>query len=167
MKNVIARKCEHTDCEKQPNFGYKNSIPRFFSQHKHKDKDMEDIIHKKLISCSLFHVEKKPCLCQYCKPEGNYRKKTRVFEVKIHLDKHFGSFFHNKSIGFICLNFRPDFLFDCSSHFIVVECDEDQHKIYDNNCEVIRMLNIYQAIGMSTIFLRYNQIYFVSKVKKT
>jgi hypothetical protein len=39
---------------------------------------------------------------------------------------------------------------------IVLEVDENQHKSYEYECEYIRMINICQALGISTIFIRYN-----------
>lgn len=63
---------------------------------------------------------------------------------------------HNRSVGNICGNYRPDILIDCNTHFIVVEVDENQHQYYDQNCEMARMNNIYIALGLPVIFLRYN-----------
>jgi len=66
------------------------------------------------------------------------------------------SFIHNKSVGFVCGNYRPDIKIDAGTHFVIVEVDEDQHRQYDSSCEIVRMLNIYQAEGMRCVFLRYN-----------
>jgi hypothetical protein len=65
-------------------------------------------------------------------------------------------FTHNKSIGFSCGNFRPDVLYDYNTHFVVVEIDEEQHSLYDSQCEEIRMSRILVANGLPTVFLRYN-----------
>jgi hypothetical protein len=59
------------------------------------------------------------------------------------------------------LRYRPDFLFDCITHYLILEVDENQHKLYEWFCEQIRMLNLCQALGSSrggkrTVFLRYN-----------
>ena len=51
---------------------------------------------------------------------------------------------------------RPDFVFDAYTHKIVVEVDEHQHDNYNCECEQVRMAQITQAIGMPTIFIRYN-----------
>lgn len=49
---------------------------------------------------------------------------------------------------------RPDFLFDCGTHFVVLEVDENAHAGY--TCELARMVNITSTLGMSTVFVRYN-----------
>ena len=55
-----------------------------------------------------------------------------------------------------CLRYRPDFVFDAGTHFVVLEVDENQHMSYACECEQQRMVNISQAIGMPTAFVRYN-----------
>jgi hypothetical protein len=66
------------------------------------------------------------------------------------------NFDYNKSVGFSCGSFRPDFSYDAGTHYVIVECDEDQHRAYDPECERIRMLNILYAQGMRCVFIRYN-----------
>jgi hypothetical protein len=56
----------------------------------------------------------------------------------------------------VSTSLRPDFLFDCGTHFVVLEVDENQHKQIDKNCETIRMINIFQSLGIKTKFVRYN-----------
>ena len=155
MENVIARHCQYNGCKKQPNFGYKGQQPTSCAYHK-EDK-MSDIVHSRCFSCDLFHVRRKKGLCSYCKPNSTLRRKTREMELKEYLEENCShEFIHNKSVGYVCGNFRPDFLFDANTHFIVIECDEDQHRQYTKECEKNRMLNIYQSLGLPTIFLRYN-----------
>ena len=55
-----------------------------------------------------------------------------------------------------CFKYRPDFLIDCGSHFVVLEVDENQHKGRAYGCEEVRMVNIFQSLGLSTKFIRYN-----------
>ena len=52
------------------------------------------------------------------------------------------------------LKTRPDFLWDCDTHFLILEVDENQHLNYE--CDRPRMINISQALGMKTLFIRYN-----------
>lgn len=44
----------------------------------------------------------------------------------------------------------------CITHFIVVENDENQHSQYPKECEITRMYNIEQSLGLRTHFIRYN-----------
>jgi very-short-patch-repair endonuclease len=106
-------------------------------------------------SCSLFSVGKKPYLCSYCNPISSNRQRTRENVVKVLLEENKIDFTHDRSTG-VCGNFRPDFLIDCGTHFVVVECDEDQHKQYDRDCENTRMVNIQQSLGLYTVFIRYS-----------
>jgi hypothetical protein len=63
---------------------------------------------------------------------------------------------HDKPVGGECGRYRPDFLYDAVTHFIVVEVDEDQHDGYDPDCERVRMINIVKSVGMRCVFVRYN-----------
>lgn len=52
---------------------------------------------------------------------------------------------------------RPDRAYNKGTHWVIVECDEDQHDWYCGLGEYSRMLSIYQALdGPSTVFIRYN-----------
>lgn len=71
--------------------------------------------------------------------------------------KHDFKFTSDKTfINDCCLRYRPDFLFDCGSYYLIVECDEDAHNQYDKECEIIRMNNISSGLGLPTKFIRYN-----------
>jgi hypothetical protein len=61
---------------------------------------------------------------------------------------------HNKAIGEG--RFRPDFVFNAQTHFVVVEVDENQHKSYCERAERERMLSIQRTLGRPTVFVRYN-----------
>lgn len=114
-----------------------------------------NIISKKCANCGLFIVVSKPHLCAYCSPHTSKSQRTKEFVVRQVLEEEKIDFTHNKSTG-VCGNFRPDFLIDCHTHFVVVECDEDQHRHYDTDCENTRMCNIQQSLGIYTCFIRYN-----------
>ena len=69
----------------------------------------------------------------------------------------------------ICgLRSRPDLVYNCVTHFIIVEVDENQHQhqSYPCQCEIIRMINIIQVLGLKTMFLRYNPDKFKSDLKE-
>ncbi len=43
------------------------------------------------------------------------------------------------------------------SHYVIVECDENQHRDRPCECEQRRMIEIYQSLGgMRVLFIRYN-----------
>ena len=56
-----------------------------------------------------------------------------------------------------CLNRRPDFRFAGGINTVIIEVDENQHKLYNCACETTRMKQIYFAQGdPSLTFIRYN-----------
>ncbi len=126
-------------------------------------------LEPKCTSCNLFNIKNTDILlCNYCDPNGKIQDTKEIKVVKF-LETNNIKFTHNKSIGFECGNYRPDILIDCNTHFIVVEVDENQHENYNKNCEMARMNNIYVALGLPVIFLRYNpDLYYLNnKLKKT
>ena len=84
--------------------------------------------------------------------------KTKQNQVKAYLDVN--NFKYSSCDKIIntsdCGLERPDFVFDCGTHFIILEVDEHQHKSYLCDCEVTRMLNIWYNICAPTIFIRFN-----------
>jgi hypothetical protein len=57
-----------------------------------------------------------------------------------------------------CNQYRPDFVIDAETRFIIVEVDEYQHKYNECRCEQGRMINIAQDLGggMPVVFIRFN-----------
>ena len=105
-------------------------------------------------TCNLFMVKHGNRVCSYC--NTNKKHKTQQQLMYDYLKQLTLNFIYNKTVGFECGNFRPDFKIDMGSYIIIIEVDEDQHKQYDSNCELIRMNNIYLANGLPTIFIRFN-----------
>lgn len=76
--------------------------------------------------------------------------------------------YRDEVVDRVCSNKRPDFVYHCGTHVVIVEVDEDQHKSYkctvygDNKegkmkGENIRMFEIAQSFdGLPVVFLRYN-----------
>ncbi len=72
----------------------------------------------------------------------------------------------DRIIDSTCNLYRPDILYDCGTHIVVVECDENQHKNYPwescasnrslEHAEEKRMYEIMVAYGLPAIFLRWN-----------
>jgi hypothetical protein len=75
---------------------------------------------------------------------------------------------HDRMVdGGECERYRPDFLFDCVTHYLVLEVDEHQHMSYPCVCEQTRMVNMVQSLGTRTIFVRYNPDSFKDHLGKT
>lgn len=78
-------------------------------------------------------------------------------QVKQLLEQHGIPFTHNKQIvNECCLKYRPDFVIDCGSYFVVLEVDENAHSGYEKECEIVRMNNICHVLVLPTKFIRYN-----------
>jgi hypothetical protein len=67
------------------------------------------------------------------------------------------TFVHDQMLeGTQCGRERPDFQFDCGTHFVYVEVDEHQHESYACECEQGRMVNLVHVRGMPVRWIRYN-----------
>ena len=148
--------CEFKDCEKQAVFGNPSEKAMYCAIHK--EDSMIDVVSKRCTSCKLFQAKKRTnYLCIYCNPEKSNNRKSKENIVKEFLESNNFDFVHNKQIiNDCCLKYRPDFLFDCGSYFVVLECDENEHSGYEKDCEIIRMNNISSGNRLPTLFIRYN-----------
>jgi len=83
----------------------------------------------------------------------------------------------DKIVDSMCNKYRPDIAYDCGTHIVIVECDENQHKSYNwqscssnkslEDAEEKRMYEIFVAFGlMPTIFIRWNPDYFTINGKE-
>jgi len=155
MIDIKNKKCK---CGKRMSFGLPDD-KRPSACSECKTEGMIDIVNPKCISCNLFYVSyHTKFLCSYCRPNSSKKQHTKEMNVVNFLNdkKEIPEFTHNKSIGQVCGNFRPDISIDCITFFLVVEIDENQHSAYPQECEITRMYNIEQAIGLRTHFIRYN-----------
>jgi hypothetical protein len=110
-------------------------------------------------SCRLFHVSKNTnFLCSYCNPNKTKRQKTKEIRVKTFLEENNYQFIYNKKCNLdkSCQTYYPDFLIDCYTFFLIIECDENAHNSYPIDCEKIRENNICYALGLPCVFLRFN-----------
>jgi len=111
---------------------------------------------RKCINCQYFQVSIKGSMCSTC---AGYRENSEEFKLRELINIWFQDLkiVHDKIIDGSCLRYRPDFFIETpKGHVIILEVDEDHHKQYDINCEIVRMFNIQQAIMTPIIFVRYN-----------
>ena len=83
--------------------------------------------------------------------------------------------YQNEIVDKNCSKKRPDFVYHCGTHIVIIEVDEDQHKSYKCTAygdtkdgkmkgENIRMFDIAQSFdGLPVIFIRYNPDNFKNK----
>ena len=117
-------------------------------------------MEKECVSCRLPNILNKNSRCQYCDPD--MFNKTRLAKqnfVKRWLDNN--GFEYDSCDTVIehseCGKERPDFVFDCGTHVVILEVDENQHRERVEVCECTRMVNIFQSFGgLHVKFVRYN-----------
>ena len=114
-----------------------------------------------LAECSSCHLPDVLTngLCATCDPAAVARAThAKELVVKALLDLNELKYLsHDRVVdGGACERYRPDFVFDAGTHMVCLEVDENQHKSYACLCEQQRMVNLSQALGMPTLFLRYN-----------
>ena len=167
IKNMIKnsrKKCIIEKCNEIALYG----ISKQERCESHKLKDDYNLIEKECKSCNLPEILDHDNLCRLCNPK--HFKTIRL--VKQNEVKHF---FDCNDIKYelsdkiidkgVCGRERPDFLISLPTHYIVVEVDENQHCSTNyKSCEIPRMINISQSLGMPTVFIRYNPDNY--KIKK-
>ncbi len=166
------RRCLYENCKNISLFGIK--------EPSHCEDHLEDN------EISLISAECKECkrkdellnkegICiNYCAPNQLYnkhkmREKTKEILMLDFIDKNVKlknniSVKDDKIVDSYCNMYRPDRIYDCGTHMLIIECDENQHKnkyfcsSYKDlkHSEICRMQEIQNASGMSCIFLRWN-----------
>jgi len=148
------KRCEFKKCKEPATHG----ISKHIHCEKHKEKDERNLIERDCESCGLLMILNEKNLCGFCDP-------AMIKNVRLAKQKQIKQLFDNKKLKYTiydqtvdrsCGLERPDFVFDCGDHFVVVEVDEDAHKGKTTKCEQVRMFNISQALGLKVIFIRYN-----------
>jgi hypothetical protein len=148
------RICETTRCD---NLGaYEHNGIRYCEDHK--PNEAENLGIYKCSSCGLDDILTNG-KCSTCDPIilqiRRHAKENRVGDV--FNANGLDTFVHDKMLeGPICGRERPDYQFDCGTHFVYVEVDEHQHRSYACECEQTRMINLVEARGMPVRFIRYN-----------
>jgi hypothetical protein len=125
------------------------------------------LIAQKCKNCNKNDLLNREGLCiTYCQPTEIHKKikqeKVKEKTVLNYLDKYIKDLSvvsDDRQIPNSCgIKNRPDRLYDCGTHYLIIEVDENQHRGegYLDTCELVRMINIQYALGMNCIFLRFN-----------
>lgn len=104
------------------------------------------------------------CL-NFCEPDEKYKvirlqKKKEMLVLK-YLDENFKKLnikviSDDKIVDSRCNRKRPDRIYDCGTHYVIVEIDENQHTRNCKDGELTRMYYVQAACGINCIFLRFN-----------
>ena len=116
---------------------------------------------------------------EYNKVKKYEKKKEKL--VLDYLDKNLvnnkiKNIVDDRIVDSYCNMYRPDRIYDCLTHYVIVEIDENQHKGYNwekcslnlslEHAEKKRMHEIQNACGMNCIFLRFNpDNYYTNGIK--
>lgn len=175
------KRCIEKDCSNFASFGLSYGKQIYCFDHCPKsDKEQNSYIcltNRKCVNAGINDL----CLhldvlyngkCRECDPESHFKfyRKAKEEEVKLWLDhseEHQDYKAYDRSFPEIkeCFDrrYRPDFLYDCGTHFVILEVDENQHRAYE--CERKRMWEIAQSLGLPTIFVRYNPDKYKSRYR--
>lgn len=180
--NIISKKCQ---CGLIPVFNLPGETRGIWCKScPDKHKDAVDVSHKlcKTLHCGTrvnnkYNEEYCVRCFAYMNPEQIVSKRFKMKEKMVFdavlegLEKCDGfdssKVVLDKMIKNGCSRRRPDFMYDCLSHWICGENDENQHKNYDTTCDQKRTSELF--IGMACrpmILIRFNCDKYESNTKK-
>ena len=157
------RRCEQ--CKSFALYGM-NSTPTHCETHK--SPQHRNLVQYNCANCGVFEYvdnEKKCGVCSdYLKKNLKLRKQR---QVKMWLDSHDHlktyQIYDRQLESGVCGKERPDFAWDCQTHFVILEVDEFKHYTRLRECEQIRMVNMTSTLGMPCLWVRFNPDDFQGK----
>ena len=162
--NRPSARCDFETCREPATHGA--SRPDRCGAHRRPEDD--NLVERKCASCGLIFRLCAKGLCMYCR-EGPRARLVKQREVKYGLERvlrpeELWQSYDKVTPGISECHDRerPDFFWDCDSHVLILEVDEDQHKGRPEFCECARMLNIAADECRPAFFVRYNPDAFVS-----
>ena len=170
MVNVVSKNCEVKNCTKRAYYNYQDLNPCFCRRHM-----KPDMINVTSPCCKLCPTQvrndKYEGYCLRCFiytfPDVKISRHYRIKERHVHdfLEKHYiTKFTYNKAIDGGCSMKQPDWFFECLTHSVIVECDENQHETYQTTCEIQRINDLYTDLGdRSIVFIRFNPDEYTDK----
>ena len=178
MVNVLRKKCEKCNCSKHKQAGMIRK-PRTKCIHPkckqpathgttmpkrcevHLSANDVNLILRKCNQCSRLEACNKEQICyEYCFVTDIFHRRRKVWERRMItvLEKQIKTKFYSLDMPLdtACNLKRPDVVYDCKSYFLIIECDEKQHKYYGDKCETNRLIMIAKAAGLPILVIRYN-----------
>ena len=139
MRNLLSVKCVQEGCSVQANY------PKFKGY---------------CARCFMFNNPDAPMTY-------NYKIKERHVDEFLRQNYPNEEFTNDTRIEGGCSKRRPDWFFECYTHSVIVECDENQHQDYDSTCEIQRINELYTDLAYRPIvFIRFNPDDYIIKGKK-
>lgn len=167
-------RCIYENCSELAEYGIFKPIHCFT----HKQSEDINLVERLCVRCDRLDVVNNDGICvNFCMKDDEYniykkrlkRKEKRVYDI---VQEKCGVFdYCNQTIVSRCYKDdldKPDCGYDCKTHDLYIECDENQHKDRCPKIEFERMINVYHQLeGKPVIFIRYNpdRFNFLSKSK--
>jgi hypothetical protein len=176
MVDVATKKCENKDCKIQPAFNYLGKKSGRFC-FKHKLEGMLDVKRLLCTNCKINRIRRPshPIYkdhCVFCyfhlNPGAEYARdyKTKEGHVikallekieKNHKDIDINNFITDKIVNGGCSKRRPDLMYDCLTHWICIENDENEHTDYSLPCEETRVNELFTDMAdRKMVLIRFN-----------
>ena len=157
MMTQPGKRCGAKGCSKPALYG--TSRPTNCLEHRQGDE--RNLVHERCKACGLPDLlDLKTSLCGDCAPETQQRAylvKQRAVKAALDLSPHKDYAGYDQMVDKgVCGKERPDFRWDCNTHGVMGEVDENGHGGYPEECECIRMVNMAQALGYPVHFVRIN-----------
>jgi len=166
MVDVTHPTCIHLGCKTRPTFNNEGETKRLYCAE-HKQEGMIDVTHPtcKTHLCLTRVTEKYDGYCLFCymnmfpdKPVSrNY--KTKEYAVVEFVKTSFPdlTWVADKRVQDGCSKRRPDLILDLGYQILIIEVDEDQHRIYYCSCENKRIMELSQDLDhRPVVFIRFN-----------
>lgn len=148
--------CQMANCNLPALFGFTNAV----HCKEHKSTDEIDLTYRPCVNCHNLDILYDNLKCSMCDPSGMRRTfLAKQKTVKRYIDGRstpIPYISYDQMIKGACSKERPDFLYDCNIHHIVLEVDEYQHSNRDQEYELLRMERIASNLGTKVLFLRWN-----------
>ena len=120
--------------------------------------------------CSLCHftqVSRNKQVCAKCLPRPYHRSPVKEIKLAARLQDWASEklipvySLWNKQNPWAdpaqCGKYRVDFIFELENKVVLLECDENQHSIYDQRCELVRQAHVSLGFGgLPVHWIRYN-----------
>ncbi len=156
MIDVVNIKCVQCN-KKRPNFNLIGLRPLYCNDCK-TDK-MVDVVSNKCKTCKLFHVKSKDDECFTCRG-GIIKKHETIIKEQLELSilKNYSSYdkSHPCSNEMGIRKIRPDFTWETEKNIMILEVDENAHRLYNVECEQGRIHELHELFQKPLILVRYN-----------
>jgi hypothetical protein len=168
------KRCDQDECKEIATHGSRRDRPVNCEEHALEDE--YNLVERECLRCKRLDVLNREGLCvNFCTLE----ERDRLMKKRIKTDEDLIGKLLEKEIDIplaykdqvvdkACSNKRPDFVYHCGDHIVIVEVDEDQHKSYrctaygdsiegKTKGENIRMFEISQSFDCIPVtWIRYN-----------